>query len=119
MNPTSQQQDLAGLRVAILADDGFEQVEMTEPRQALEQHGARTTLLSVHDGQVQGFHHDKPGDKFDVGMSFEHAKPDDFDAVLLPGGVLNADHLRMSQSAQKFVQAMDAGNPTTGPALAA
>lgn len=100
-------QPLSGMHVAILACDGFEQVEMTEPRKALEAAGARTSLLSINDGKVQGFHHDKPGDGFEVQGTFEQADPAEFDAVLLPGGVMNADHIRTSLSAQKFVQAMD------------
>ncbi|MES2936995.1 MAG: type 1 glutamine amidotransferase domain-containing protein [Pseudomonadota bacterium] len=112
MSQDTQRQDLSGLRVAILACDGFEQVEMTEPRKALEAAGATTSLLSIHAGKVQGVHHDKPGDKFDVQATFEQADPADFDAVLLPGGVMNADHIRMSLFAQKFVQALDAqGKP--------
>ena len=103
---------LDGMTVAILALDGFEQVEMTEPRKALQQAGATTRLVAMNPGKVTGFHHDKPGDKFDVDVTLEHARADDFDAVLLPGGVMNADHLRISQSAQHFVQAMQqAGKP--------
>lgn len=104
--------DLRGCKVAILVADDFEQAEMTEPRQALQAAGAETKLIAIHAGQVTGFHHDKAADKFDVQMTLEDARPEDFDAVLLPGGALNADHLRMSQTAQKFVQAMDrAGKP--------
>ena len=99
-------QDLHGLKVAILATEGFEQVEMTEPRKALQQAGARTTLISAKKGQITGFHHDKPADKFDVEMTFDDANPDDFDAVLLPGGVMNADQIRTNAKAQQFVQAL-------------
>jgi protease I len=103
---------LDGVRVAILACSGVEQAELAEPRKALEAAGAKTTLLSVSPGTVQAFHHHDKGDKFDVQATFEHAKPDDFDAVLLPGGALNADQLRTTEGAQKFVQAMqDAGKP--------
>jgi protease I len=98
--------DLQGLSVAILAVDGFEQVEMTEPRKALDAAGARTTLVSMNPGQIQGFHHDKPADKFDVQQTLDKADPQQFDAVLLPGGVMNADQIRTSASAQAFVQAM-------------
>lgn len=100
------QHELSGLKVAILALNGFEQVELTGPRQALQEAGATTTLVSMNRGQVQGFHHDKPGDKFDVDLTLEEAKPEDFDAVLLPGGVMNADMLRNSSHAQQFVKAM-------------
>jgi protease I len=100
------QERLDGKAVAILADNGFEQAEMTDPRDALQAAGAKTTLISVSRGQIQGYHHDKPGDKFTVEQTFEEADPDAFDAVLLPGGVMNADAIRMSQNAQRFVQAM-------------
>jgi len=104
--------DLSGLKVAILADTGFEQVELTGPRDALEAAGATTTLVSVSPGRIQGFHHDKPGDWFEVAMTFDKADPAAFDAVLLPGGVQNADHIRASRNAQAFVRAMDAaGKP--------
>jgi protease I len=98
---------LAGLTVAILADNGFEQVELTGPREALEQAGAVTRLVSVNPGEIQGFHHDKPGDKFKVDLTFEEADADTFDAVLLPGGVMNADQIRTSRNAQSFVQEID------------
>jgi protease I len=100
-------QDLHGCKVAILACTGFEQVEMTEPRKALEQAGAETKLVSASRGQIQGMHHDKLGDKFDVDLTFEEAKPDEFDAVLLPGGVMNADMIRMNQPARDFVSTME------------
>jgi len=106
------QQQLGGRKVAILAVDGFEQVELTGPRQALQDAGATTKLVSMNRGQVQGFHHDKPADKLDVDLTLEEAKPGDFDAVLLPGGVMNADKIRNSRHAQEFVQAMQqAGKP--------
>ena len=108
----AQAQQLAGRKVAILTTDGFEQVELTGPRDALQAAGATTTIVAMNPGQVQGFHHDKPADKFDVGLTLEQAKPADFDAVLLPGGVMNADKLRNSRHAQEFVQAMQkAGKP--------
>ena len=108
----TQEQKLKGKKVAILVTDGFEQVELTGPRDALQAAGATTTIVAMNPGQVQGFHHDKPADKFDVGETLAQAKPDDFDAVLLPGGVMNADKLRNSGHAQEFVQAMQkAGKP--------
>jgi protease I len=103
---------LGGLTVAILANSGVEQAELTEPRRALEEAGAETRLVSVNPGRIQGFNHDKPGDWFDVQLTLDKADPDAFDAVLLPGGVQNADRLRASHNAQAFVQAMDrAGKP--------
>jgi protease I len=98
---------LDGVRVAILACSGVEQAELQEPRKALEAAGAKTTLISVSAGQVQAFHHHDKGDQFPVQATFDNAKPSDFDAVLLPGGALNADQIRTSEGAQKFVQAMD------------
>ena len=108
----TQQQQLAGRKVAILTTDGFEQVELTGPRQALQDAGATVQIVGMNRGQVQGFHHDKPADKFPVDVTLEDAKPDDFDAVVLPGGVMNADKLRNSRHAQEFVQAMQkSGKP--------
>lgn len=105
-------QDLSGCKVAILVVDGFEQAEMTEPRKALQQAGAQTTLISQKPGQVQGFNHTDKADKFDVDKTFDDCRPEDFDAVLLPGGAVNADALRMVPQAQKFVQALQqAGKP--------
>jgi protease I len=100
-------QSLDGLKVAILACTGFEQVEMTEPRKALQQAGADTKLVSAARSPIQGFNHDKPADKFDVDLTFEEADPAAFDAVLLPGGVMNADMIRMNEAARQFVQAID------------
>lgn len=105
-------QDLRDLSVAILALDGFEQAELVEPRKALQQAGAQTRIVSAKPGQIQGFNHDKPADKVDVDLTLEQADPADFDAVLLPGGVMNADMLRINPHAQRFVQAMQrAGKP--------
>lgn len=100
-------QSLNGMKVAILVSDDFEQVEMTEPRKALDQAGAKTTLISVKSGQVHGMNHDQRGDTFQVDMTLDQARPEDFDAVLLPGGALNADMLRMDKRAQNFVQRFD------------
>ncbi len=107
-----QKNTLDGVRVAILVTDDFEQVEMTEPKKALEQAGATTKIISPKSGQVQGFNHDVKADTFPVDMTFEQANPSDFDAVLLPGGALNADALRMIPQAQEFVRQTDkAGKP--------
>jgi protease I len=89
--------------VAILVTDGFEQVEMTEPRKALDDAGAKTVLISPKPGQVQGMNHDEKGEKFKVDQTLYSAKADQFDALLLPGGVANQDRLRMIPEAVKFV----------------
>lgn len=98
---------LDGMRVAILVSNDFEQIEMTEPRKALEQAGAITTLVSLKPGSVRGIHHDRLGDTFPVDIPFDQARPDQFDAVLLPGGALNADFLRANPQAQDFVRQME------------
>lgn len=106
------QQELNGRRVAILITDGFEQIEMTSPREALEGAGAKCVLISNRDGEVQGFKHHDRTDKFKVDLALAKADPNDFDAVLLPGGVINADALRIEKKAQQFVQEMErAGKP--------
>ena len=103
---------LEGIRIAILATDGVEQVELTEPRKAFEDAGARTTLIALRPGKIQGMKHHEKADKLDIDMSLDDARPENFDAVLLPGGALNADALRMSETARNFVRAMDAaGKP--------
>jgi protease I len=103
---------LEGKRVAVLVADGFEQVEMTEPRKALDQAGAKTTLISLEGGKVQGFNHDKPGDAFPVEKTIDSVSANDYDALLLPGGVANPDRLRINQRAVAFVKAFaDAGKP--------
>ncbi|EJO32469.1 type 1 glutamine amidotransferase domain-containing protein [Achromobacter marplatensis] len=105
---------LKDLNVAILATDGFEQVELTGPRHSLQAEGARTVLISARTDPILGMHHDKPGDRFPVDLTFLQAatEPGVFDALLLPGGVVNADEIRMQPKAQEFVRAMfDAGKP--------
>ncbi len=107
-----QRGDLQGLRVAILVADDFEQVEMTEPRKALEEAGAIMTLISPVKGEVHGVNHDTKADTFKVDMPLDQARPEDFDAVLLPGGALNADFLRVVPKAQEFIRSFDrAGKP--------
>jgi protease I len=103
---------LKGRRVAIILTDGFEQIEMTSPREALEQAGARCVLIAPETGEVQGFKHHDKADKFPVDLTLAKADASDFDAVLLPGGVINSDAIRVDQKAQQFVREMDrAGKP--------
>jgi protease I len=100
------------MRVAILAANMFEQVEMTEPRSALQQAGAETVLVSPADRQVQGANHYEKAEKFNVDLPLDRANPEEFDALLLPGGVANPDQLRMNKKAVQFVRAFfDAGKP--------
>jgi len=103
---------LDGLRVAILVADDFERIELVEPRRALEEEGAETLIIAPKAGQVQSMNHDVKADVFTVDLTLDEANPDDFDAVLLPGGVINADALRMYPSARGFVRRIDdAGKP--------
>ena len=103
---------LNGLKVAILVTDGFEQVEMTEPRKALNEAGAQTQLVSPKDGEVKAWSFTEWGDTFSVDVPLDNARPENFDALLLPGGVINPDTLRMMPNAVAFAKAFfDAGKP--------
>jgi len=97
---------LQGKHVAMLLTDGVEQVEYTRPREFLEHHGAKVTLLAPKKkgDKVQGFNHLTPADKFTVDMDVRDARPDQFDALVLPGGVANPDMLRLSQDAIGFIK---------------
>ena len=99
--------ELKGLRVAILLTSGVEQVELTEPCAALEAACAGVTLIAPERGEIYAMNHHDKGRTFNVDMSLEEANPDDFDAVLLPGGALNADALRVEKRAQSFVRSID------------
>ena len=109
MQQNSQQkpgQALQGKRVAILMTDGVEQVEYTGPRSFLEQQGAKVTLVSPKPSgdEIQGFNHLDPADKFKVELDVRDARPADFDALVLPGGVANPDQLRLSMEAITFIR---------------
>ena len=107
-----QGNQLNGLRVAIIVADDFEQAELTEPKKALDQAGATTKIISTHPGQVTGMNHDVKADTFNVDMTLDQANPNDFDALMLPGGALNADTLRMVPKARQFAQEFQrAGKP--------
>lgn len=97
-------EDLSGLRIAILASDGYEQVELDEPRKAVEQAGATTEVLSIAEGEIQGMNHDEKGDKISVDKLVGDASADDYDGLILPGGVANPDHLREDEDAVGFVK---------------
>ncbi len=96
---------LKGLKIAILIEDGFEQVEMVEPRKALDEAGAETRIVSPKNKHVRAWNFTKWGDEFPVDVVLDHAKPQDFDALLLPGGVLNPDALRTEPKAVAFAKA--------------
>ena len=103
---------IKGKKVAILVAEGFEQVELTEPRKALDAAGARTQIVSPADKEVQGWKHFEKADKFKVDVPLESARADDFDALMLPGGVANPDQLRANPRAVAFVRAFrDSGKP--------
>jgi len=98
---------LEGKKVAILVTNDFEQVEMTKPRQALDDAGAETYLISPAEGEVQGMNHDVKANRFKVDVPLDEANPADYDALLLPGGALNADELRTNPKAQEFARHFD------------
>jgi protease I len=103
---------LNGKRVAILATDGVEQVELTEPRKALDEAGAKTTLISPKSGKIKAWQHDHWGDQLEVDLELGSANAANFDALLLPGGVMNPDHLRQDKRAVEFVKEMfQSGKP--------
>lgn len=105
-------QKLNGKKVAILVEDGFEQIELTSPKQALEEAGAKTHIISPKQGKVKGWEHTKWGDEFPVDVAIEQANANDYDALLLPGGVMNPDKLRTNKQAVQFVRSFfDQGKP--------
>ena len=105
-------ENLNGKKVAILVADGFEQVELTGPKEALEGAGAQTEIVSPAEGEVQGWNHFDAGDMFTVDVPLQSADANDYDALLLPGGVANPDQLRTMPEAVDFVkQFFDAGKP--------
>jgi protease I len=95
---------LKGKKVAIIAADMVEQVELLEPRKALEAAGAKTELISIKPGEIQGFNHFEPGDKIKVDKLIEEADAADYDALMIPGGVGNPDQLRGDENVVSFVR---------------
>ena len=87
--------NLNGMRVAIVAMDGFEEVELTEPKKALENAGAKVDVISEEIGEIQGFEHHEKAGKVRVDHTLQNTSPDEYDALMLPGGALNADQARM------------------------
>jgi protease I len=103
---------LEGKKVAILVANGFEQSEMTEPKKALEEAGAETDIVSPEKDKVSGWKHTRWGDDFDVDVPLDEADPAAYQALLLPGGVMNPDKLRLNQAAVRFVRTFfDSGKP--------
>jgi len=104
--------ELQGKRVAFLLTDGVEQIEYTEPRKAVEAAGAGAQLISLKPGTIQGFNHLDKGDTFKVDLTVKDADPNDYDGLVLPGGVANPDVLRTDEDAVTFVRAFfEAGKP--------
>lgn len=97
-------ESLHGKKIAILATDGFEQVELTEPKKALEEAGAKTEVISPKSGEIRGWKFKEWGDAVNVDKTLDQAKVQDYDALVLPGGVINPDHLRMEPRAVSFVR---------------
>jgi protease I len=105
-------QQLTGKKVAILATDGFEQSELLEPRQALEEAGAETVVVSLEEGEITAWDEDDWGESVEVDQTLDQADPEEFDALMLPGGVQNPDKLRTIPEAVEFVKAFfEAGKP--------
>jgi protease I len=105
-------ESLQGKKVAILVADGFEQVELTEPRKALDEAGAKTQIVSPKKDKVKGWNHTEWGQELPVDVPLSQARPEEFDALLLPGGVMNPDHLRRDPGVQRFVKSFfDDGKP--------
>jgi protease I len=103
---------LKGKKVAILAADMFERVELEEPRKALEDSGADVEIVSIHDGEIQGFDHFEPANTVNVDRTVEETSPGEYDALLIPGGVGNPDQLRGDENAVAFVREFhQAGKP--------
>src|SRR3954451_5070613 len=104
--------NLDGKKIAFLATDGVEQVELTEPRKAIEDEGATTELLSLDDGEILAFNHLDHGDKLPVDKAVADASADDYDGLVLPGGVANPDFLRQDEDAVAFTRAFfEQGKP--------
>ena len=106
------QHDLSGKKIAFLAADGVEQIELTEPWDKIKEAGATVELVSIKSGEIQGVNHMDKGDTFPVDVTIDQAYPSSYDGLVLPGGVANPDFLRAEDGAVKFTRAFfDAGKP--------
>jgi deglycase len=104
--------DLSGRTIAILATDGFEQSELTEPKRALEQAGAMVHVIAPQSGRIRGWQHTEWGEEVAVDLTLEQARPGDYHALVLPGGQMNPDKLRIEPKAVAFARAFfEAGKP--------
>src|SRR4051812_34222394 len=100
------------LRVAVIATDGFEESELTSPVKALKDSGAQIDIISLKKGQIQAFKHHDKSIKVDVDCTLDEANPNDYDALVLPGGALNADAIRIELRVQEFLRSINnAGKP--------
>ena len=106
--------NLSGKKVAVVATDFFEEAELTEPVKALKDAGAKIEIIAPHGGEIKGLKHVDPGKAIHVDKTLDEAKPEDYDALLIPGGAVNADHLRMEKKARNFITKMmnELGKPT-------
>jgi len=95
---------LSNVRVAVIATDGFEETELTEPVRALKEAGAQADVISLKSGQIQAFRHNDKGIMVNVDKTLDQVQPNQYDALLLPGGALNADQLRMEPKVQAFIR---------------
>jgi protease I len=101
--------NLHELRIAVIATDGVEEIELTSPVKTLREAGARVDIISDHRGEIQGVqHHDKAG-KIKVDHTLDEVSPNDYDALLLPGGALNADQMRVNPKVRQFIYEIDRG----------
>jgi len=112
LNKETIMQKLSNKKIAILATDGFEQAELEKPKQALEEAGATTQIVSPASGKIQGMNHADKGDKFPVDAPLDDANADDYDGLMIPGGLMNPDALRTNKHALDFVRSFfAAGKP--------
>ena len=112
MGLLNEEKKLQGRRVAILSENGFEQSELFDPKKALEDAGAKVDVISSKTGEIKAWNKTDWGKTIAVDVKLSDAKPEDYQAILLPGGVMNPDHLRMNPEAVNFVKAfVDAGKP--------
>lgn len=97
-------EQLEGKKIAFLATDGFEQVELTKPWEAVKEAGGEAVLVSIKEGKIQGMNHADKADQFDVDLHVDNASAEDFHGLVLPGGVLNPDSLRTNETAVSFIR---------------